>query len=55
MSFLEGRLHVYSRKYGALTMFESGDRSSSFAVLFIAGLSEVGRQRTFNLILVRDI
>ena len=50
MYFLEGRLHVYSSQYGALTMFESGYRSSSSTVLFIPGLTEVGHLQTVQLI-----
>jgi len=38
---LEGRLHVYSVSNGSLTIFESGDCSSSSALLFIGGLTEV--------------
>jgi Protein of unknown function (DUF1749) len=41
MSPLDGRLHTYSTRYGALTIFESGDCSSSSCLLFIAGLTEV--------------
>jgi hypothetical protein len=41
MSSLDGKLHTYSTKYGALTIFESGDCSSSSVLLFIAGLTEV--------------
>ena len=39
--FLEGRLHVYSASNGSLTIFESGDCSSSSTLLFIGGLTEV--------------
>ena len=38
---LDGKLHTYSTNYGALTIFESGDCSSSSVLLFIAGLTEV--------------
>jgi len=41
MTKLSGVLHVYSLDAGALTIFESGDCSSTSCLLFIAGLTEV--------------